>query len=54
MQLDSTTTAHSYELVVAEDLCSDLTEERHAYSLRHILPRLARITTSRAITFGPE
>ena len=43
---------HGYELVVAEDLCSASSAEMHAFSFKHILPRLARITTSEAITLG--
>jgi len=43
---------HGYELVVAEDLCSAGSAEMHAFSFKHILPRLARITTSEAITLG--
>lgn len=38
-----------YELVVAEDLCSSLSAEMHAFSFKHILPRLARITESEKI-----
>jgi nicotinamidase-related amidase len=41
---------HGYELVVAEDLCSSLSAEMHAFSFKHILPRLARITESERIT----
>jgi nicotinamidase-related amidase len=43
---------HGYELVVAEDLCSAGSTEMHAFSFKYILPRLARITTSEAITLG--
>ncbi len=43
---------HGYELVVPEDLCSTFNAEMHAFSFQHILPRIARITTSEAITFG--
>jgi nicotinamidase-related amidase len=43
---------HGYELVVPEDLCSSVSAEAHAFSFKHILPRLARTTTSEAITFG--
>jgi nicotinamidase-related amidase len=39
-----------YELVVPEDLCSSLSAEMHAFSFKNILPRLARITTSDAIS----
>jgi len=43
---------HGYELVVAEDLCSGASAEMHAFAFGHILPRLARITTSESITFA--
>ena len=43
---------HGYELVVAEDLCGGVSAEGHAFSFKHILPRLARITTSEAIRLG--
>lgn len=42
---------HGYELVIPEDLCSSTSSEVHAFSFKHILPRLARITTSEVITF---
>jgi nicotinamidase-related amidase len=41
---------HDYELVIPEDLCSCINAETHAFSFKHILPRLARITTAEAIT----
>jgi nicotinamidase-related amidase len=43
---------HGYELVICEDLCSDLSEETHAWSFARIFPRLARIAGAEAITFG--
>jgi nicotinamidase-related amidase len=43
---------HGYELVVPEDLCSTFNAEMHAFSFQHILPRIGRVTTSEAITFG--
>lgn len=43
---------HGYELVIPEDLCSSASVEMHEFSFKHILPRLARITTSEAITLG--
>ncbi|MEJ1963063.1 MAG: hydrolase [Gammaproteobacteria bacterium] len=39
-----------YELVIPEDLCSGATAEMHAFSFKHILPRLARVTSADAIT----
>jgi nicotinamidase-related amidase len=41
---------HGYELVIPEDLCSGASGEMHAFSFKHILPRLARITNSDEIT----
>jgi nicotinamidase-related amidase len=41
---------HGYELVILEDLCSGLNAEMHEFSFKHILPRLARIATTEAIT----
>jgi nicotinamidase-related amidase len=43
---------HGYELVIPEDLCGSFSADLHAFSFKHILPRLARITTSKAITLG--
>ena len=43
---------HGYELVIPEDLCSCVSVETHAFSFKHILPRLARITSSEAISLG--
>ena len=40
---------HGYELVIPEDLCAGIDMQMHAFSFQHILPRLARITTSEAI-----
>lgn len=41
-----------YELVIPEDLCSSLSAETHAFSFKHVFPRIARMTTSDAITLG--
>jgi nicotinamidase-related amidase len=43
---------HGYELVVPEDLCSCVSAETHAFSFKHVFPRIARITTSDEITLG--
>jgi nicotinamidase-related amidase len=43
---------HGYELVIAEDLCSAANAELHAFSFKHILPRLARITDSEGVTLA--
>lgn len=37
---------HGYQLVIPEDLCSSLSAETHAFSFKHIFPRIARVTTS--------
>jgi nicotinamidase-related amidase len=42
---------HGYELVLCEDLCSDLSEKTHAHSFKYIFPRLARVVNSESITF---
>ena len=38
-----------YELVIAEDLCSSSSAEMHAFSIKNILPRIARITDGASI-----
>lgn len=43
---------HGYELVICEDLCADRSAETHAFSFKHIFPRLARIASSQALTFA--
>jgi nicotinamidase-related amidase len=43
---------HGYELVIAEDLCSSASAEMHAFSFDKILPRLARVTSSEAISLS--
>ncbi|HEY2531725.1 MAG TPA: hydrolase [Xanthobacteraceae bacterium] len=43
---------HGYELVIAEDLCSSLSAETHAFSIEQILPRLARITSAEKISLA--
>ncbi len=53
MGVESTARAaaeHGYELVIAEDLCSGASTDMHTFSFKHILPRLARIASSEAIT----
>jgi nicotinamidase-related amidase len=41
---------HGYELVIPQDLCACVSAESHEFSFKHVLPRLARITTSELIT----
>jgi nicotinamidase-related amidase len=43
---------HGYELVIPEDLCSCRSVDTHAFSFKHVFPRIARVTNSEAITFG--
>jgi hypothetical protein len=33
-------------------LCGSASTEMHAFAFKYILPRLARLTTSEAISFG--
>jgi nicotinamidase-related amidase len=40
---------HGYDLIICEDLCSDLSAETHAASFKHIFPRLARVATSESV-----
>jgi nicotinamidase-related amidase len=40
---------HGYELVIAEDLCSSVSAEMHAFSIEHIMPRLARVSAADTI-----
>jgi nicotinamidase-related amidase len=40
---------HGYELIICEDLCTDLSEETHANSFKHPFPRIARVVNSDAI-----
>jgi len=41
---------HNYGAVVAEDACSSLDPEMHRFSVEKILPRVARVRSSAAIT----
>lgn len=43
---------HSYDLVIPEDLCSDLYTQAHSASFERIFPRLSRVTRSDSITFA--
>lgn len=43
---------HGYELVIPEDLCSCVSAETHAFSFKHVFPRIARVTASNDITLG--
>lgn len=39
-----------YEVVVAEDVCSTVSVEMHEFAIRNLFPRIARVTTSDAIS----
>jgi nicotinamidase-related amidase len=41
-----------YNMVVAEDLCATHSTELHEVSIRHIFPRIARVTASDSIAFS--
>lgn len=41
---------HGYELVIPEDLCACVSAETHAFSFKHVFPRIARVTTSDPIS----
>ncbi len=43
-----------YEIVIAEDMTSSLSAELHGFSVQHILPRIAVISSSGAITFKED
>jgi nicotinamidase-related amidase len=38
-----------FELVIVEDLCSAMAAEEHEFSIRRIMPRIARVSSSAAI-----
>jgi nicotinamidase-related amidase len=35
---------HGYDVVVAEDACASMSAELHEMAIKHIFPRLARVT----------
>jgi nicotinamidase-related amidase len=41
-----------FELVIAEDLCSSSSAEMHGFSIKNIMPRIARVTKAAAIELG--
>jgi nicotinamidase-related amidase len=41
-----------YELVIARDVTSSTAVEPHEGTMRHIFPRIARVTDSDALAFG--
>jgi nicotinamidase-related amidase len=43
-----------YEIVIAEDLTSSLSGELHDFAMQHILPRIAVISSSAALSFREE
>ncbi len=44
---------HGYSVVVLEDLCASMSEELHAFPLRNVFPRIARVRTSAEIELSP-
>jgi nicotinamidase-related amidase len=40
---------HNYDVVIVEDITTSMTAEMHEFSMRKILPRLARVTQSAEI-----
>jgi nicotinamidase-related amidase len=40
-----------FEVVIAEDICASRSAELHDFTIRNILPRCARVTTSAEIAF---
>ena len=43
---------HGYDVVVPEDACATMSPELHQMAIRHIFPRIARVTRSAEITFA--
>lgn len=41
-----------YDVVIVEDACASSVPDIHEVAIRHILPRIARVSTSAAIAFG--
>lgn len=41
----------SYDVVIAEDITASLSAELHDFAIRHILPRIARVTGAEGIDF---
>lgn len=44
---------HGYAVVIPEDLCTSVSEELHGMAVRHIFPRISRVTRSGDIAFAP-
>ena len=43
----------SYDVVIVEDACSSRSAELHAFAIDNILPAIARIVSSDAVSFAP-
>lgn len=43
---------HGYAVVIAEDLCTSVSEELHQVAVRHIFPRISRVTRSDDLGFA--
>ncbi len=44
---------HGYDVVVPEDACATMSPELHEVAIRHIFPRIARVTRSAEVVFAP-
>lgn len=44
----------SYDVVIVEDACTSRSAELHAFAIREILPQIARVVRSDALTLGAE
>jgi nicotinamidase-related amidase len=42
---------HGYGVVILEDLCATMSAEMHAFALKYVFPRIARIRASADVTF---
>jgi nicotinamidase-related amidase len=40
---------HNYGLVVVDDAMADMTAEAHAFTCKHIFPRIARVRSTRQV-----
>jgi nicotinamidase-related amidase len=55
MGVESTARAafeHGYDLIIVEDLCSSTSAEMNAFSISHIMTRIARVTDSKTIVLA--
>jgi nicotinamidase-related amidase len=45
---------HSYDVVIAEDATASSSDEMHAFAIKQILPRIARVVNSKDVALGPD